>query len=172
MDLGSYVEYDGRPAVRFVRTYPAPVERVWPAISEPAGLAHWFPSQVEIDLRIGGVVRFSGDPNAGDGTGTVIACDPPHRLAFTWGEDELHFDLEPVEGGRCRLTLVNVLADREAAARNAAGWSVCLAELDKQIQGVPSDGPHSDAAEPFQPIYDAHVAAGLPHGAEIPSPQA
>ena len=35
-DPGTYVEIDGRPAVRFVRMYPQPVERVWAAIAEPA----------------------------------------------------------------------------------------------------------------------------------------
>ena len=37
-DRGTYVEHDGRPAVRFVRHYPHPAERVWAAVSEPAGL--------------------------------------------------------------------------------------------------------------------------------------
>jgi uncharacterized protein YndB with AHSA1/START domain len=45
-DLGTYVELDGRPAVRFVRTYPQPIERVWQAITTPEGLARWFPSKV------------------------------------------------------------------------------------------------------------------------------
>ncbi len=51
MDPGTYVELDGRPAVRFVRTYPHPAERVWLAVSTPEGLAHWFPAQVALELR-------------------------------------------------------------------------------------------------------------------------
>jgi len=167
-DLGTYVEHDGRPAVRFERTYAHPIERVWAAISEPTELAHWFPSAVRYQPELGGAVEFSADPYADDAAGVVLAYDPPYRFSLTWMSDELHFILEPVDEGHCRLTLVNVLADRDAAARNASGWHACLAELDKLVAGRPSAGPHSDDAEPWQPVYDAHVGAGLPAGAPIP----
>jgi uncharacterized protein YndB with AHSA1/START domain len=168
MDLGTYIEHDGRPAVRFVREYAHPVDRVWTAISDPGELAHWFPSQARIQPRAGGTVVFSGDPHQGDTSGVVLAWEPPHRLAFSWGDDELHFLLERVDGGACRLTLVNVLGDRSAAARNAGGWFVCLAELTKRLDGVPSRGPHSEDTEPWEPVYRAHVEAGLPAGAPVP----
>jgi uncharacterized protein YndB with AHSA1/START domain len=169
-DLGTYVEHGGRPAVRFERTYAHPVDRVWTAISEPHELQRWFPSSVEIEPREGGEVRFSGDPYADDTTGEVLAYEPPRRLAFTWGPDELHFTLESLDGGRTRLTLVNVLSERSTAARNAGGWHVCLAELVKVLDGVPSRGPHSEDTEPWEPIYQAHVQAGLPSGAPVPDP--
>jgi uncharacterized protein YndB with AHSA1/START domain len=168
-DLGTYIEHEGRPAVRFVRSYPHPVERVWSAVSDPAELVHWFPSSVSLEPEVGGRVTFSGDPYAQDATGVVLAYDPPRRLAFTWMTDELHLLLESVDDGRCRLTLINVLADRTTAARNAGGWYVCLGELSKWLDGVPSAGPHSDDTEPWEPVYAAHVAAGLPSGAEIPA---
>jgi uncharacterized protein YndB with AHSA1/START domain len=168
MELGTYVEHGGRPAVRFTRTYPHPVERVWSAVTSPQELEAWFPSKVSIELHEGGAVEFSGYPHAESSTGAVLACEPPNRLAFTWGEDELHFELEAVERGQCRLTLINVLGARDAAARNAAGWSVCLAELDKHLAGRSTDGPHSDSAEAWQPLYDAYIAAGMPSGAWLP----
>jgi uncharacterized protein YndB with AHSA1/START domain len=167
-DLGTYIEHDGRPAVRFVRTYAHPIERVWTAISDPAELVRWFPSAVEYEPRVGGSVSFSGDPYTEGTTGSVLAWEPPRRFSFVWFTDELHLTLEPVDGGHCRLTLVNVLADRSTAARNAGGWHVCLAELTKLVDGVPSRGPHSEDTEPWEPVYQAHVAAGLPSGAEIP----
>ncbi len=168
-DLGTYVEHEGRPAVRFVRTYPHPAERLWAAVSEPAELAHWFPSNVELEPRVGGEVRFTGDPHTGDWSGEVLAYDPPRRLAFSWGPDELHFTVEPVDDASSRLILVNVLADRTTAARNGGGWYVCLAELAKRLDGVPSKGPHSEDTVPWQPVYQAHVDAGLPSGAPIPT---
>lgn len=170
MDLGTYIQYDGRPAVRFERTFPHPPERVWRAISEPSELAQWFPSAVRMETRPGGTITFSADPHMEDTSGRVLVYDPPHRLAFTWESDELHLTLEPAGEGHCRLTLINVLSDRSTAARNAAGWSVCLAELDKIIAGQPGDGPHSPTATPWQPLYQAYIAAGLPHGAPIPTP--
>jgi uncharacterized protein YndB with AHSA1/START domain len=166
-DLGTYCEHDGRPAVRFERSYPYPVERVWRAVTEPAELVRWFPSAVELEPREGGTVRFSGDPYLEGSTGVVLTWDPPHRLAFSWGPDELHFALEAVGAG-CRLILINVLDDRTTAARNAGGWHVCLAELVKLLDGVPSRGPHSEDTEPWEPVYRAHVEAGLPSGAPVP----
>ena len=167
-DLGTYLELDGRPAVRFERSYPHPVERVWAAVTEPDQLARWFPSAVELEPRQGGTVRFSGDPYSEGSTGVVLTWDPPHRLAFTWGPDELHLTVADGGGGRTRLVLVNVLSDRSTAARNAGGWHVCLAELVKVLDGVPSRGPHSEDCEPWEPVYRAHVEAGLPSGAPVP----
>jgi uncharacterized protein YndB with AHSA1/START domain len=167
-DRGTYVELDGRPAVRFERRFPHSAERVWAAVSEPAELAHWFPSQVDVEPRAGGRITFSGDPNMPPSSGDVLAYDPPRRLAFTWGADELHLTIEPDGPDACTLTLVNVLEARDTAARNAAGWAVCLAELDKQLGGAAADGPHSGTAEPWKEHYDAYVAAGVPAGASIP----
>jgi uncharacterized protein YndB with AHSA1/START domain len=168
MELGTYVEIDGRPAVRFVRSYPHTIGRVWSAVATAEGLAHWFPSAVTIELRTGGRVTFSGDAAAGDGSGTVLVCEPPRHLAFTWGEDELRFDLEPIGDDGCRLTLVNLLGRRDAAARNAAGWSVCLAELDRHVTGEQGGGPHGEQALPWHPLYQRYVADGMPSGAPIP----
>ena len=167
-DRGTYVEHDGRPAVRFVRRYPHPADRVWAAVSEPAGLQHWFPSRVEIEPRAGGRIAFHDDPNLPASSGTVLAYDPPRRLAFSWGGDELHLTVEPDGAAACTLTLLNVLEARDTAARNAAGWAVCLAELEKHLRGDATDGPHGETAEPWQEHYAAYVAAGVPSGAPIP----
>jgi len=169
-DRGTYLELGDRPAVRFARQYPHSIERVWSSIATTEGLGQWFPAAVTIDLRVGGQVLFSGDPHTDDYAGTVLTCDPPHRLAFTWGGDEVHLELEELDSGRCRLTLVNVLEQRDTAARNAAGWSVCLGELDRYLAGREAAGPHSASAPPWRPLYESYVAAGLPSGAPIPDP--
>jgi uncharacterized protein YndB with AHSA1/START domain len=168
MDRGTYVEHDGRPAVRFQRTYPHPIERVWSAVTEPDELAHWFPSRVQMDPRPGGAIEFSDDPHTAPTAGTVVTCDPPRRLAFTWGGDELIFELEPTGDHGCTLTLTNVLEAPDTAARNAAGWHVCLVELDRHVSGARADGPHSDTAVPWRPWYESYVADGMPSGAPIP----
>ena len=61
-----------------------------------------------------------------------------------------------------------MLDDRSAAARNASGWLVCLAELAKALDGRPGDGPHGDGVLPWALVYSAHLEAGLPSGAEVP----
>jgi uncharacterized protein YndB with AHSA1/START domain len=170
-DLGTYIEHNGRPAVRFVRTYPHPIEKVWRAITESSELANWFPCAVTLEQRAGGVITFSFGGDMDDATGTVITCEPPRKLAYTWEDDELHYELEPVDGGQCRLTFVNVMHEANRAARNAAGWTVCFHELERTVDGRPGDGPHSKSALDWQPLYEAYIAAGLPYGAEIPRPQ-
>ena len=168
MDLGTYLEHEGRPAVRFQRRYPCPVGRLWQAVTDPAELSHWFPAAVEMQARVGGTVVFSGDPHTENTQGKVLVYDPPHRLAFTWGGNELHFELEALDGDASQLTLIDILDGRDSAARNAAGWTVCLAELEKSLAGEVAEGPHSPSAEPWQTWYDAYVAAGLPSGAWVP----
>lgn len=169
MERGTYLEIDGRPAVRFQRSYPHSVERLWAAVTEPDELSHWFPSGVRMQQQAGGTVDFSGDPYTEGSTGRILVFDPPRRLAYTWGGDELHFELEPAGDGGCTLTLTNVLEARNTAARNATGWTVCLGELDRHLSGAMSEGPHSEANAPaFQPFYDAYVADGMPSGAAIP----
>ncbi|HYS41783.1 MAG TPA: SRPBCC family protein [Pseudonocardiaceae bacterium] len=168
MDRGTYIEHDGRPAVRFERTYPHPVSRLWAAITEPDELSHWFPSSVAMKQEVGATIEFTGDPNTEQTTGTILVFDPPHRLAYTWGGDELHFHLSPTGEDECTLTLIDVVEAENAAARNAAGWSVCLAELDKHIAGQITSGPHADSAESWQRWYDSYIAAGMPSGAWLP----
>ncbi|MFK4103380.1 SRPBCC family protein [Streptomyces sp. NPDC019531] len=160
---GTYLTLDdGRPAVRFSRTYDHPVARVWQFVTDADELAHWFPSHAEIELRPGGTIKFSGDPHMDDSTGRVIAVDEPRHLSFEWGGDELHFDLEPLDDKRTRFTLTNVLSATDTAARNGAGWEVCLAALDARARAERLDRPQ------WKELYQAYVDAGLPSGAPVP----
>ncbi|MET9499126.1 SRPBCC family protein [Streptomyces sp. NPDC006552] len=163
---------DGRAAVRLTRTYARPRERVWEYVSDPAQLRHWFPSAFEAaELRPGAAIRFYDDPHAPDtaeATGTVLAVDAPRHLSYTWGADELRLDLEPLRDGRTRLTLTNVLERPDTAARNAAGWEVCLTALDAADRGAAPDGAHAGAVAPWKELYDAYRAAGFPSGAPVP----
>ena len=160
---GTYLTLDdGRPAVRFSRTYDHPADRVWRFVTDADELAHWFPSRAEIELRPGGTIRFSGDPHMPDSTGRVLAVDEPRHLSFEWGGDELHFDLEELDDRRTRFTLTNVLVAADTAARNGAGWEVCLAALDAHARG---EHPEN---RPWKDLYEAYVDAGVPSGAPVP----
>lgn len=165
---GTYLEVEGRPALRFRRTYPHPVEKVWAAISTPAGLKNWFPGRVTVEPRVDGAMTFDMDPNAPAGTGKVLTWQPPTRFSFTWFSDEVHLELE-ADGSTSVLTLTNVLSESGGAARNGAGWSVCLGELTRHLDGVPGTDPNEAGADLWQPLFDAYAAAGLPSGAKIPS---
>lgn len=168
MDLGTYIDHDGRPAVRFERNFPHSIDRVWDAVTKPEDLQRWFPSGVSHEGRVGGAIAFQGDPYSDASTGTILEFEPKTRFACTWGPDELHFELAEI-GESCRLVVVNVLAERNTAARNASGWTICLAELDKLLAGGSGEGPHSEAADvAFEEIMAKYVAAGMPTGVAIP----
>jgi len=98
---GRYETAEGQPAVRFERTFPHPVSAVWDAITDPARLAAWFPTSVEFAaLQAGAPItfRFAADAHPAM-AGTFREVRPPERPAFTWGEDELTFELAADEGG-------------------------------------------------------------------------
>ena len=152
---GTYETYEGKPAVRFERVYPHSVERVWRSITVPEEMASWFPSTVELDLREGGDTRFTFDEHLAEPMdGRVVELDPPRVFAFMWGKDLLRLELAP-EGDGTRLTLLQTLSGEDEAARNAAGWHVCLDKLA---------GEETD----WEPLYEEYQRRGLPAGAEIP----
>lgn len=171
---GQYAEVEGRGAVTFIRSYPVGVEQAWAAVSTGKGLEGWFPSHVVVDSD-SGTVTFSGDPNAAAGAGAsterIVDWDPPRRWAFEWGGDLMEFLVEGSES-EVELTLRNWLADNTAAARNAAGWHVCLGELSRKLGGAVPSGPHAEPGPEgpldWEPLYSGYVAAGLPSGAPIP----
>jgi len=131
---------EGRSAVRLQRRYPHPIEKVWRAVTTPEHLGQWFPSSVEVDLRVGGAMRFTfglGDGAEGDGpamTGEVVELDPPRLLAFTWGDAGLRFALAP-DGDGTILTLTQTFDDTAGGASFATGWGLCLAGLAALLEG-------------------------------------
>jgi uncharacterized protein YndB with AHSA1/START domain len=127
-----------RPAVRVVRQVEHPIDEVWAAITAEDRLRTWFPGGAAIEQRVGGEVRFGEG-----GTGHVLECDPPRRLAFTWADDRLSFELEPDAGGTM-LALTHDFDDRAGAASYATGWERCLGALVRTLDGQPA--PATDRA--------------------------
>jgi uncharacterized protein YndB with AHSA1/START domain len=133
---------NGRPTLRFERRLAHPPEKVWKALTDPAELGHWFPQDLEGSFTPGGTLRFvfrGTPPTLGgkvitDFTGEVLEIDPPRVLAYTWGEDTLRWSLTP-DGDGCLLVFTDTLAERGKAARDGAGWHVCLDALLAQLGG-------------------------------------
>jgi uncharacterized protein YndB with AHSA1/START domain len=137
---GELIELEGdRVGVRFERRLTHPPERVWRAITDPEELAAWFPDTIEGEFAPGAEVTFPKFVEMGlPSTGTVTEFDPPRLLAFTWGPSTLRFELEP-DGDGCRLVFMDSLP-REESAKNAAGWEVCLADLESLLAGEDAAG--------------------------------
>jgi uncharacterized protein YndB with AHSA1/START domain len=170
---GSYATIGEQPTLSFERRVSHPVERVWRAITEPAELEHWFPSKVVVDeLTTGAELSFAFEDMPLDApltmTGRVTDLDPPRVFGFYWGEDHLRFELEPIDGGSgCALRLTVQLGTLEKAARDAAGWHVCLDRLQRFVGG--DDGPAvtGDSGD-WRALYEEYERRGAPVGAEIP----
>jgi uncharacterized protein YndB with AHSA1/START domain len=107
------------PVVRQVRIDATPAV-VWDALTDPRELAAWLGANADIDLRLGGAVRFRW-PDGTERRGLVIELDPPRRLAFRWRELGAHgsgltateatvvtFSLQTETSGRRGGTLVTV----------------------------------------------------------------
>ena len=112
---GTLETADDRHTLRFERQLGHSVERVWRAITEPGELGNWFPPEEAL---------------------TVTESDPPRLLEGTWFGDKLRFELTPDNDG-CTLVFTHTFADRDTAARTAAGWDRCLARLDALLAGEP-----------------------------------
>jgi uncharacterized protein YndB with AHSA1/START domain len=166
---GTFETIDGRPALHFERRYPHPVGAVWRAVTEPDELAHWFPATVSVDLRVGGPISFVFEDDAAPpGEGEVLELDPSRRFAFSWGDEELRFELEPQDAGACLLRFTHVLSARDAAARDAAGWHVCLDRLERRLAGEHAEAPSGGPTAEWRAHYDEYVSRGLPVGAAVP----
>jgi uncharacterized protein YndB with AHSA1/START domain len=171
-DEGTYLELDGRPAVRFERVYPQSLERVWRSISEPGEIRQWFPSpevSIDVDAR---TITLGGDPYSPDASTTkVLVWEPPHRFSFEWGSDELHFTLTEHDGGT-RLELLDLLSKDGAASRNAAGWEMCLGHLDRVVDGTWVPSPSDGSVAEFLPVLEKYKERGLPDDGWLPDPSA
>jgi uncharacterized protein YndB with AHSA1/START domain len=170
MRHGTFETIDGRAAVRFERNLRHPVEAVWAAVTEPDELAHWFPSAVAFDaLASGAGITFTFPPDAGGEVlrGEVLRAEAPRRLVFTWAGATIDIALDPIADGT-RLTFVHLLEAADEAARTAAGWDVCLEQLERALGGEDVAAPGGTPTPEWRERYAAYEARGFPAGAPVP----
>ena len=127
---------DGRYVLRFERVLAHSMTEVWHALTDPVALHQWFPQDVEADLRPGGKILFSHrKENVPGFDGEIIDFDPPRLISYTWGGDLLRWELRPDPGG-CLLLFSDTIAEVGKAARDGAGWHVCLEALVAALDGT------------------------------------
>ena len=136
---GAQVQKDGENwtliLVRELRHSP---EKVWQALTDPAHLREWAPFDADGSLgTVGSTVQLTtvGAPAQNVTETTVTRADAPSVLEYTWGGNEMRWELEAFTGGT-RLTLwLNF--DRRFIAMSAAGWHICFDVLDHLLGGTP-----------------------------------
>lgn len=120
-----------------VRDLRHPPERVWAALTDPAQLREWAPFDADRSLGAVGSAKLStvGAPAPMVSESRVTRADAPSVLEYTWGAQQLRWELEPHDGGT-RLTLWHAI-DRGFISMGAAGWHVCFDVLDAWLSGDP-----------------------------------
>jgi uncharacterized protein YndB with AHSA1/START domain len=170
-DLGTLEQADGLSILRFERRLAQPRERVWRALTEDAELAAWFPTTMEGPRRAGAALRFAfPQGEAAPFDGEMLACAPPSLLELRWGDDVLRFELEPDEGsGGCTLRLRVTFPEHGKAARDAAGWHVCLERLALTLDGV--EPPPDPSEQRWRVVHRVYVERLGPEASAIGPPK-
>lgn len=136
-----------QPTLRFERFLKHPIERVWRAISEPEGLAAWFPAAIHGERRAGAELSFVFEGEAYPSyKGRMITFEPPHVMEFDWNDERLRFVLSP-DGTGTRLVFTHTFPDLGKSARDAAGWTFCFDALDAHLDGRPAPEGSPDTFE-------------------------
>jgi uncharacterized protein YndB with AHSA1/START domain len=136
---GARVEKEGEKwtliVVRELRHSP---EKVWQALTDPAHLREWAPFDAEGRLdTAGATVKLTtvGAPTLHITETVVKRAEFPHLLEYTWGPNDMRWELQP-SGSGTRLTLWTNIG-RPFMAMGAAGWHICFDVLDHLIGGNP-----------------------------------
>ena len=136
-------------SVNISKTINAPIEKVFDAWLDPLMLTQFIlpapgmaQPQVENDAREGG--HFSIIMQVGDEriphTGTYLAVERPHRLAFSWESPYSTDDsivtllFEAIDANTTRVDLSHIkFINEEARANHEGGWNNILDQLEQLI---------------------------------------
>ncbi len=120
-----------------VRELRHPPTMVWEALTDPAQLREWAPFDADRNLGAIGAVTLSTvrAPVPQVTAGSVKRVEPPRLLEYSWGANDMRWELEPLAGGT-RLTLWHNIG-RKFVAMGAAGWHICFDVLDRFLAGHP-----------------------------------
>jgi uncharacterized protein YndB with AHSA1/START domain len=135
----AHVEKDGDTwtlvLVKRLRHSP---DTVWAALTDPAQLREWAPFDADASLgEAGAAVTLTtvGAPSPHVTETIVTRADRPKLLEYVWGNFNMRWQLEAVDGGT-KLTLWTNI-DRTHMAMGAAGWQICFEVLDRLLDGAP-----------------------------------
>jgi uncharacterized protein YndB with AHSA1/START domain len=164
---GQLQQVGDRWELRFQRKLPHAPEKVWRAITEPDHLKAWFPDTVEGEMAPGAKLKFVFDDDAMPPfDGEVLVFEPVSRLELRWGTDFLRFAIEP-DGEGSVLTFVDSIDEVGKAARDGAGWHVCLEHLELDLAG---GQPSSETVARWKQVHPDYVERFGPEASTIGPP--
>jgi len=122
---GAEIQKDGENwTLTLVRELRHPPAMVWQALTDPAHLSEWAPFDADRNLAAVGPVKLStvGTPTLQVSESTVKRAEAPRLLEYSWGGNDLRWELEPLGSGT-RLTLWHNI-DGRFISGGAAGWHI------------------------------------------------
>lgn len=142
------------------RTFEAPIEDVWAAITEPERLARWL-GRWRGDPADGHVLwRMGFEDGADEHRLDIRECRPPHRLAVTTyvGAQPWYLDADLSESdGVTTLSFSQPDVSREVVADVGPGWEYYLDRLVAAETG--GDPAGIDFERDYYPAMAAHYLA-------------
>ena len=153
--------------LRFVRELSHPAEKVWEAVTSPAGLSAWFPFDVEGERATRGAAARSSSARAR--ASRSRARWSSSRRGRRWSSSGTRtrrcgWSSTPAGSG-CVLTLINRFDEVGKAARDAAGWHACLDALEASLAGE-----SIDAMRVWGEVHPDYVSRFGPEAATIGPP--
>jgi uncharacterized protein YndB with AHSA1/START domain len=136
---GAQVHKDGEKwTLVVVRELTHPPAMVWRALTDPEQLREWAPFDADRNLGSVGTATLStvGAPAPHVTETRVTRADAPKVLEFSWGGQDLRWELESLPGNGTRLTLWHNI-DRNFISMGAAGWHICFDVLERLLIGQP-----------------------------------
>jgi uncharacterized protein YndB with AHSA1/START domain len=149
----------------------ATAEKIWEAITDPEWTNRYgYTGYTHYDMRPGGAMKIVPNDEfkaAAEAQGfpcpdvlvdgEVVEADPPHKLVTTWrmlmdpaleaeGFTRLTYEIQPIEGGACKLTLVHELEgcpglaalvsgqNEDAGEGGGGGWAWVLSDLKSLLE--------------------------------------
>ena len=131
------------------RRLPGPVERVWSYLTDGELRRQWLASG-NMKLEVGSSFELTWrndeltDPPgdrpeefSGEHTmkSTIVEVDEPRKLVYTWGEGEVEFTLQPVDGDVLLTLIHRRVSERKMRLMVGAGWHMHLNILEAKLAG-------------------------------------
>ncbi|WP_446222846.1 SRPBCC family protein [Nocardia sp. IBHARD005] len=148
------------PYCEWTRTFRAPIEDVWAAVTEPQRLARWLgtwtgdPASGEVKFQM----TFEDEMPAE--RFRIDECDAPHRLwittSMTDGENTEHWQLRldlAEEGGITTLTFAQNVPDPTMVESVGPGWDYYL---DRLVAAEADRDPATVSFEDYYPALSEH----------------
>lgn len=129
---------DGEATLIFVRRLRHGPAKVWRALTDPAEQLEWMPFVADRALDRKGPVtlRMTDQENGPASEAEVVAVEAEKLLSYRWGDDLLTWELKP-SGAGTELTLRHRTKTPDNLSSFAAGWHICIAVLERFLDGRP-----------------------------------